>query len=104
MPVKGRAQAEARALAAVCAPAAERQAALTRAFDSSTPMDLTKSERCAEGVKQLATHAEIARTVGVYATPFFIIDGEVIAGFDKERLTELLTSASPAVGATSAIR
>ncbi len=102
MPVKGRAQAEARALGAVCAPAAERKAALTRAFDASTPVDLTKTVRCAEGIQQLATHADIARAVGVYATPFFIIDGEVIAGFDKERLTELLArpaTASAKLGA-----
>lgn len=101
MPVKGRAQAEARALAAVCAPPAERKAALTRAFDSSTPVDLTKSERCPDGIKQLAAHADIARAVGVYATPFFIIDGEVIAGFDKERLTQLLTSPAPAATRTT---
>jgi thiol:disulfide interchange protein DsbC len=90
MPVKGREQAEARALAAVCAPESDRRAALTRAFDSSARLDLTKSVRCTEGLQQLAKHAETARAVGVYATPFFIIDGEVIAGFDKTRLTELL--------------
>lgn len=90
MPVKGREQAEARALAAVCAPESDRRAALTRAFDSSARLDLGKSLRCAEGLQQLANQADIARAVGVYATPFFIIDGEVIAGFDKTRLTELL--------------
>ena len=57
-----------------------------------------------DGIKQLATHADIARAVGVYATPFFIIDGEVIAGFDKERLTELLTGATPPARASSGIR
>lgn len=90
MPVKGRAQAEARALGAVCAPEAERKAALTRAFDTSARLDLTQSVRCQEGLDLLNKHAEMARAVGVYATPFFIIDGEVIAGFDKARLTELL--------------
>lgn len=90
MPVKGREQAEARALGAVCAPETERQAALTRAFDTSQRLDLTQSVRCKEGLDLLARQAETARAVGVYATPFFIIDGEVIAGFDKTRLTELL--------------
>ena len=90
MPVKGRAQAEARALEAVCAPEPLREAALTRAFDSSARLDLSQSARCPEGLEQLARHANIARAVGVYATPFFIIDGEVIAGFDKAKLTDLL--------------
>jgi thiol:disulfide interchange protein DsbC len=90
MPVKGRAQAEARALEAVCASGPERRAALTRAFDTSAHLDLSQSVRCPEGLQLLAKQAETARAVGVYATPFFIIDGEVIAGFDKTRLTELL--------------
>ncbi len=90
MPVKGRAQAEARALEAVCVPEAGRKAALTRAFDTSLRLDISQSVRCPEGLEQLARQADMARAVGVYATPFFIIDGEVIAGFDKSRLTELL--------------
>jgi len=90
MPVKGRAQAEARALEAVCAPEPLREAALTRAFDTSARLDLSQSVRCPEGLEQLARHADTARAVGVYATPFFIIDGEVIAGFDKAKLTDLL--------------
>lgn len=90
MPLKGRQQAEARALGAVCASRADRPAALARAFDTSRTADSASSEQCPDGPKQLARHAEIARSVGVYATPFFIIDGEVVAGFDKTRLTELL--------------
>lgn len=102
MPVKGRAQAEARALGAVCAPKAERMAALTRAFDTSLRLDLTESARCQEGLDLLARHADTARAVGVYATPFFIIDGEVIAGFDKTRLTELLGQPAAAARISSA--
>lgn len=102
MPVKGRAQAEARALGAVCAPEAERKAALTRAFDTSVRLDLTQSVRCQEGIDLLNRHADIARAVGVYATPFFIIDGEVIAGFDKTRLTELLGQPTAAARVSSA--
>ena len=35
-------------------------------------------------------HAQIASKVGVYATPFFIVKGQVVAGFDRERLSALL--------------
>jgi thiol:disulfide interchange protein DsbC len=104
MPVKGREQAEARALAAVCAPESDRRAALTRAFDSSARLDLTKSTRCAEGLQQLAKQADTARAVGVYATPFFIIDGEVVAGFDKTRLTELLGKPATVSRSSSPVR
>jgi len=104
MPVKGREQAEARALAAVCAPESERRAALTRAFDNSARLDLSQSVRCPEGLQQLAKQADTARAVGVYATPFFIIDGEVIAGFDKTRLTELLGRPATASRASLAPR
>jgi thiol:disulfide interchange protein DsbC len=102
MPVKGRAQAEARALEAVCAPETERRAALTRAFDTTLRLDLSQSLRCQEGLDLLTKHADTARAVGVYATPFFIIDGEVIAGFDKARLTELLGRPASAARASSA--
>lgn len=104
MPVKGRAQAEARALGAVCAPVAERKAALTRAFDASQRLDLSQSVRCAEGLQLLAQHADTARAVGVYATPFFIIDGEVIAGFDKARLAALLNAPPKTSTAAATIR
>jgi thiol:disulfide interchange protein DsbC len=95
MPLTGRPQAESRALKALCAPESERAAALDAVF-SGQPVDAsTESTPCPQGREQLARHAAMARQLGVYATPFFIVDGQVIAGFDRDKLTALLVPSPP---------
>jgi len=90
MPLKGRAQAEARVLEALCAKPEERVAALDRVFNPKAPLDLQKSIRCKEGVEQLAAQGRVAQQVGVYATPFYVIGGKVTAGFNPETIGEQL--------------
>jgi thiol:disulfide interchange protein DsbC len=91
-PLKGRAQAEARVLEALCAKPEDREAALDRVFNPKGPVDLQKSVRCKEGLKQLADQAKVAQRVGVYATPLFVIDGKVTAGFNPDAIAEQLKS------------
>jgi len=90
MPLKGRAQAEARVLEALCARQEDREAALSKVFNPTAPIDLTKAVRCREGLDLLAAQAKVAQAIGVYATPFYIIDGKVTAGFNAQTLAEQL--------------
>ena len=90
MPLTGRPQAESRALKALCAPESERESALDAVFSGQSADASTESTPCPQGREQLARHAAMARQLGVYATPFFIVDGQVIAGFDRDKLTALL--------------
>lgn len=94
-PLTGRPAAEAKALEVLCARDADRAAALKRAFDP-TPTDRPNpSVRCAEGVAALEQHAALAKKLGVYATPFFLAGGQVIAGFNREKLEAYLNGTTP---------
>jgi len=95
MPLKPRPQAEAKALEVMCAKPADRRAAMARAFDVNQRADTVNGIRCADGLKALEAQGQIAKAVGVYATPFFMVDGEVIAGFDRNKLSQVIASASP---------
>jgi thiol:disulfide interchange protein DsbC len=90
MPRKGRAQSEARVLELLCSKPEDREAALERVFNPKAPVDLQKAIRCREGAEQLAAQVKVAEQVGVYATPFFIIDGKATAGFNAEQMAESL--------------
>jgi thiol:disulfide interchange protein DsbC len=97
MPLKGRPSAEARALRALCAGDVARAEAFLKVFEKGGGADSAErlfgdSAGCPGGQARLNAHGEIARKVGVYATPFFLVDGVVVAGFDPQRLTELLGS------------
>lgn len=92
--------AHARALQAVCAPAELKEEAIRQLYQPRSSTDQSALLTCDFGEAQLAAHAEIARRVGAFATPFFLVKTpsaskyEVIAGFDEERLASLLTSTS----------
>jgi thiol:disulfide interchange protein DsbC len=97
MPLKGRPQAEARVLELLCAKPEAREAALARVFNPGAPLDLQQAVRCKEGVEQLAAQAKVAQQIGVYATPFFVINGKVTAGFNAETLAAQLGEITPTV-------
>lgn len=90
--------AHARALQAVCAPAELKEEAIRQLYQPSAQKDQSALLTCDFGEAQLAAHAEIARKVGAFATPFYLVKTpsaskyEVIAGFDEERLGSLLAS------------
>ncbi len=102
MSMKGRPSAEARALRALCADEASRATAFREAFERTTAQSdarlLGEAASCPQGRSRLNAHAEIARKLGVYATPFFVVDGQVVAGFDPKRLTVLLAPERTSAG------
>lgn len=89
-PLTGRPAAEAKALEVLCASPDQQAAALKRAFDPAPTDRPNTTVRCAEGLAALEQHAELARKLGVYATPFFLAGGQVIAGFNREKLEAYL--------------
>jgi thiol:disulfide interchange protein DsbC len=95
-PLTGRPAAEAKALEVLCAKPEQRAGALKRAFDPTATDRPDMTVRCPEGVKALGQHAALAQKVGVYATPFFLAGGQVIAGFNKEKLDAHLAGLPPA--------
>jgi hypothetical protein len=97
MPLKGRAQAEARVLELLCSKPEDQIAALSRVFNPSSPVDLQKGVRCKEGVEQLAAQGRVAQQIGVYATPFYVINGKVTAGFNAETIASQLADAPATV-------
>lgn len=88
--LSGRPAAEAKALEVLCAGEQDRSAALKRAFDPAPTDRPNLSVRCAEGVAALEQHAALAKKLGVYATPFFLAGGQVIAGFNRDKLDAYL--------------
>lgn len=98
MSTLGRISAHARAMQAVCAPKELREEAIRQLYERGSPTGQGELLSCDFGEAHLTAHAEIARKVGVYATPFYLVKTpsatryEVIAGFDRERLGSLLAS------------
>jgi len=90
MPTPGRPAAQARAIRALCAPQAERVQALQAVFHPDEGGDLNDISQCPGVQARLNRHAQMAQNLGVYASPFFIIDKQIVAGFDAERLQQLL--------------
>jgi len=90
MPTTDRASATSRALHALCAPPEGRRAALHQVFDRTHSDAEGSAPPCSDGAARLARQGEIGRQLGVNATPFFIVKGQVVAGFDRERLSALL--------------
>lgn len=95
-PLTGRPAAEAKALEVLCATPDKQAAALKRAFDPAPTDRPDMTVRCDYGVTALAAHAELAKKVGVYATPFFLAGGQVIAGFNKDKLDAYIAGPEPA--------
>lgn len=99
MPNPGHVDAHRRAIQAVCAPEHLRAEAIRQLYERSTSTNQSELLSCDFGEAQLAKHAEIAKKVGVSATPFFLVKDpahsgyEVIAGFAPEKLEPLLSNA-----------
>jgi thiol:disulfide interchange protein DsbC len=91
MPIHGRPAAEARAIQALCAPPELREEALRQVFNPD-PNSSDPPLQCPEGADALRAQGEIARQVGVSATPFFWLKGQAVTGFDPSRLAALLTN------------
>ena len=90
MPTPGRPSAQARAIRALCAPPAQRAEALRAAFEVSMAAGMEEVTQCPGVQARLNRHAQMAQNLGVYASPFFVVDKQIIAGFDAERLQRLL--------------
>jgi protein-disulfide isomerase len=86
-----RPDAHARALRAVCASDEQRADMLSQAFDGRDAVLPTVTTDCEGGEERLAAQAKVANSVGVYATPTFMVKGQVIAGFNRERLESLIS-------------
>lgn len=85
---KGNAIAEAKAKQAICAEGKEGfariQEAHSRAFPEKELLD------CADAAERLAAHDAVANKAGAFATPYIVINGEAVAGFDPAKLRKLL--------------
>ncbi len=90
MPTPGRPSAQARAIRALCAPPSQRAEALRAAFEASAAAGMEEVTQCPGVQARLNRHAQMAQNLGVYASPFFVVDKQIIAGFDAERLQRLL--------------
>jgi hypothetical protein len=90
MPVSGRPDAEAKALRFYCSSDADRRDAFRALFEESTRMTPSARPTCAEGRKRLEASAAIAQKMGIYATPTFIAQGQVIAGFNEKKLASIV--------------
>lgn len=86
-----RPDAHARAMRAACAKDAERADALTQVFEGRNAVLPTLLTSCEGGEERLASQARVASGVGVYATPTFLVKGQVVNGFNRERLESLIT-------------
>jgi len=83
--------AHARVLRAVCAKDGEREELLNQAFEGGDKVLPTLATGCEGGEERLAAQAKVANDVGVFATPTFMVKGQVITGFDRARLESLIT-------------
>ena len=90
MPLRGRPGAEARVVQALCAPPELRSEALRQVFNPD-PNRAGSELKCPQAADVLKAQAKIAEDVGVSGTPFFVLKGQAIVGFDRERLAALLT-------------
>lgn len=89
MPMANRPQARARVLGALCAPEEQRASVYLSIFDrDATPAE---TAGCVGAEERLAIHAAESRKAGVQGTPTFLVGGEIVAGFDQQRLTKLLS-------------
>jgi thiol:disulfide interchange protein DsbC len=90
LPIRGRPAAEARAIQALCAPPELREEALREVFNPD-PNQSVAPLQCPQGAQRLEAQGRIAMDVGVTGTPYFVLKGQSITGFDRERLAALLT-------------
>ena len=98
VPSPGREIAHQKAMEAICAPADKRAEVFAKLYTRDPLPHQSEWSTCDFGEARLTTHAEIAKKVGVSATPYFLVKKssvpgyEVITGFAPERLESLLTS------------
>jgi len=50
--------------------------------------------RCDEGRERVQQHINIAKAAGIQATPMLVVDGELVRGFDRNRIEEFLQKTS----------
>lgn len=91
MPMPGRPDAIARAENLICAPPALRQAAYDELW-SREGGEKAALLKCDGAQKKLAEQAKEAMRFGVQGTPTFIVKGQVVPGFQPDRLIALLNS------------
>lgn len=90
LPIRGRPAARARAIQAICAPPELREEALRQVFNPD-PNQSVAPLQCPQGADTLEAQGRIAMDVGVTGTPYFVLKGQSITGFDRERLASLLS-------------
>lgn len=76
----------------VCAPPQLRREALRQVYAHEDPAPGQHLLTCAQAAPQLAAQAEIAKNLGINGTPTFLLKGQTVLGFNRERLETLLSA------------
>lgn len=82
----------ARATQFVCSPPELRREALRELYAHESPAPGRHFLTCDGAAAKLQAQAEIARNLGVNGTPTFSLKGQMVLGFNQERLETLLSS------------
>ncbi len=78
----------------VCAPPQLRREALRQVYAHEDPAPGQHLLTCDTAANQLAAQAQIAKNFGVNGTPTFLLKGQTVLGFNRERLETLLSSST----------